>query len=203
MGLKVQKQQGNDRHKIKTMKQNKLNLGCGNDYRKGWVNVDINKEVKADWHMDIEEGLPLFSDNSFSLVELDMCLEHTKNVAFVMDEVWRVCKPKGIVEIWVPHCGGVYALQHLGHKSYYGIGTLDVFKPTGAFTGERIGKARFNIIEEKLVYWSHNSANYRIFSVLLNPVDLLSNFGRTWQKCIEKFVPLRYDEIYYKLEAIK
>jgi len=26
----------------------KLNLGCGNDYRKGWINVDFNKKVKAD-----------------------------------------------------------------------------------------------------------------------------------------------------------
>jgi len=25
----------------------KLNLGCGIDYRKGWTNVDFNKDVKA------------------------------------------------------------------------------------------------------------------------------------------------------------
>lgn len=184
------------------MKPKKLNLGCGNDYRRGWVNVDINKEVKADHHFDIERGLP-FKDNSFTLVELDMCLEHIKDVGWVMDEIWRVCRPKGIVEIWVPHCLGVYAFQHLGHKSYYGIGTLDVFKPTEVFTGERVGKARFNITEERLVYWSHNSVYHGILGRLLSPIDLLSNFGRTWQKCIEKFVPLKYDEIYYKLEVVK
>ena len=26
----------------------RLNLGCGPDYRKGWVNVDIRKDIKAD-----------------------------------------------------------------------------------------------------------------------------------------------------------
>ena len=34
-----------------TIKQ--LNLACGSDYRKGFVNVDIDKEVKAEYHFDM------------------------------------------------------------------------------------------------------------------------------------------------------
>ncbi|MEM3074693.1 MAG: hypothetical protein QW727_02005 [Candidatus Pacearchaeota archaeon] len=31
----------------------KLNLGYGKDYRKGWINVEFNKEVKADVYVNL------------------------------------------------------------------------------------------------------------------------------------------------------
>jgi len=37
------------------LKEVKINLGCGEDYRHGWVNVDFNKEVKADFYADIKK----------------------------------------------------------------------------------------------------------------------------------------------------
>ena len=41
----------------------KLNLGCGNDYRRGWLNCDKSKEVNPDKVVDLEKKLP-FKDNS-------------------------------------------------------------------------------------------------------------------------------------------
>lgn len=39
-------------------KKVKINLGCGNEYKKGWINVDFNKEVKADICADLSKRLP-------------------------------------------------------------------------------------------------------------------------------------------------
>lgn len=53
----------------------KINLGCGKDYREGWINVDFNKEVKADIYADFTSKLPL-KNNYADLVLLDNILEH-------------------------------------------------------------------------------------------------------------------------------
>lgn len=57
----------------------KLNLGCGFDYRPGWVNLDSNDSIKADIHHDLEKKLP-FEDNPFDEVFAGQVIEHVYNV---------------------------------------------------------------------------------------------------------------------------
>ena len=40
----------------------KLNLGCGGDYKKGWTNVDIDKNVRADIYSELSENFPFKRD---------------------------------------------------------------------------------------------------------------------------------------------
>lgn len=80
-----------------------LNVACGNRFHKDWVNIDFqasSREVNA---INILSGLP-YNDNSFDVVYSSNFLEHlTKNQAdFVLSEIFRVLKPKGIVRIVVP-----------------------------------------------------------------------------------------------------
>lgn len=42
----------------------RLHLGCGDDYLKGWLNVDYSKNSKADIVMDFKDLKNLFSENS-------------------------------------------------------------------------------------------------------------------------------------------
>lgn len=60
--------------------QRKINIGCGKDYREGWVNLDKNKTIKTDVVFDLEDlskgkKLP-FKDNTFDLVYCIDVLEH-------------------------------------------------------------------------------------------------------------------------------
>ncbi|OGM58283.1 hypothetical protein A3A75_04585 [Candidatus Woesebacteria bacterium RIFCSPLOWO2_01_FULL_39_10] len=78
----------------------KLNLGCGGDYKKGWTNVDIDKNVRADIYSELSENFP-FKNNVFDYILAQDLLEHlTKEKARVfLEECYRVLKDDGLLEL--------------------------------------------------------------------------------------------------------
>lgn len=82
----------------------KLNLGCGNDYKEDYENADISRDVKADLYFDVTKGIPR-PDNTYNEVLANNVLTQIeKNIDFVcvINELWRVTKPKGYILIRVP-----------------------------------------------------------------------------------------------------
>lgn len=70
----------------------KLHLGCGNDYKKGYINCDWTDKVKVDKVVNLEEPLTMFKDNSIEEVICFHVLEHIKNFIPLMHELYRICK---------------------------------------------------------------------------------------------------------------
>ena len=85
----------------------KLNLGCGFDKRPGFVNADNFKECEPDVFMDLEQTPWPLENNGYDYVLLKHVLEHVgaEFGAFkrVMQELYRVTAPGGVIEIHVPH----------------------------------------------------------------------------------------------------
>lgn len=108
----------------------KLNIGCGRDYREGWINIDISREVKADFYLDIRKdsltygpsstilaGFPMettgIETTSVHLIYISGVLEQIgSNDEFlhVMRECYRVLEPGGIMQVVVPNAR--YAIAH-------------------------------------------------------------------------------------------
>ena len=146
-------------------KMRKLNLGCGEDYRGGFVNVDMRKDVKADKVVDFEKGLP-FKDNTFDYVYSRHVIEHLhpEKLKFVIDEIHRICKDGAIVEFHAPHfsCGKTYmSYDHLIPISYFTFDCKD-------FSGFKILKRRLNFMRSELPYTGNNKFN-RIAKII-NPI---------------------------------
>jgi len=80
----------------------KLNIGCGLEYKKGYVNIDAFNSSIAD---QIMSALDLeFDDDSFTRVECVQVLEHlgaAKSI-YALAEVYRVLKRDGIFVIETP-----------------------------------------------------------------------------------------------------
>ena len=183
----------------------RLNLGCGTKYKKGWVNVDFNKEVKADVYCDLTKKVP-FEDNSIDRILLDNTLEHVKKdrLFWVLDELWRICKNGAIIKINVPHYTSVIAFKHLAHYNYFGVGSFEIYNPEGSWKGERYGKARFRLISEKLGVLYYNSRYFGWANKLVKPFDWFFNLGGIrWKQFWEKFNLFGFEEIEYKLMVIK
>jgi SAM-dependent methyltransferase len=97
----------------------RLNLGCGDDYREGWVNVDVGKCRK-----DVEhnlETLPLpFADNQFDYILLQHVIEHVARDKFplFMRELHRISAPHGVIHIEAPYFNSKNAWTDFTHKNF-------------------------------------------------------------------------------------
>lgn len=80
----------------------KLHLGCGPNYKPGWLNVDLLH--RADLKLDLRENLP-FPDNGFSIIYTEHFFEHIDYpgpAGKFLCECHRVLMPGGVIRIGVP-----------------------------------------------------------------------------------------------------
>ena len=186
------------------MESKKLNLGCGNDYREGWTNLDFNHLIKSDVYADISQKLP-FDNDTFDYVYCSHTLEHfEKSQVFkIMEELCRICKKGAIMDIYVPHYTSVLAFKIPYHYSYYGVGTFRIFEEEETAMGERYSPTRLKVLKEEL-HWvlrDYESWHFLKYLGVFNPIF---NFGgRMWQTFMERFWPGGFDEIWYKIEVVK
>jgi len=70
----------------------KLNLACGKDYKKGFINLDIDEECKPDIVASVLK-LP-FENNSIEYINCDHLVEHflPEDAELFFSEVYRVLK---------------------------------------------------------------------------------------------------------------
>jgi len=97
----------------------KLNLGCGEDYKEGYVNVDNNTDYKADKYFNLNIISYPFEDNEFDKVIMNMILEHLNNPIEVLKEVSRICVDGAIIEVIVPHATTYSNFGDMQHKHFF------------------------------------------------------------------------------------
>ncbi len=82
-----------------------LNLGCGQDLRAGFVNVD--KFGEPDVRLDLEQFPWPWADNSVATILMSHVLEHLGQTSEIYLRIWqeiyRICQPNATILIYVPH----------------------------------------------------------------------------------------------------
>src|SRR5690349_5178775 len=84
----------------------KLNIGCGTDYKKGWINIDNNSDQnieKLDLNWDLRYPLP-FPENSVDFIFNEHFMEHltVEEGIHANKDFLRVLKKGGILRIATP-----------------------------------------------------------------------------------------------------
>jgi len=97
----------------------KLNLGCGNDIKEGWDNIDIQKGQNVIKSFDFNKFPYPIKDNTYDYIYTSCVLEHLNDAEKVISELWRISKPKGIIHIVVPHYTNKGAYSDLQHKHFF------------------------------------------------------------------------------------
>jgi SAM-dependent methyltransferase len=104
----------------------KLHLGCGLKKKSGWINVDIEKDVKPDVMHDLNKYPWPFKNNSVDEIYMSNVLEHLHDLYKVKDELYRISKHGCLVKIIVPHHNSHVAFNNPGHFHYFNSCTISM-----------------------------------------------------------------------------
>jgi len=105
----------------------KLNLGCGYNYIKGYVNVDNSNYVKKDVKCDLDKYPLPFKDNSIDEILSMAIIEHLKDNFKFMEEIHRILKPGGTMKFRVPMAFTFVDARDPSHKQHFIPRTFDVY----------------------------------------------------------------------------
>lgn len=123
----------------------KLNLGCGDDIRQGYVNCDLFKLQGVDLIIDLDKPLP-FPDKSVDEVLFYNAIEHVKEPIFTIEEIWRVCKTGAKIFISAPHTANHVLNGKLVHRRN-GINAFTFKSFNEKERYHYMSKAHFKILE--------------------------------------------------------
>lgn len=126
----------------------KLNLGCGNKRKEGYLGVDKYPCDAVDKIADLNEKLP-FDDSVAVEIWLDNVIEHIPDIPKMMQEIYRISQDNALVTIITPHYSSIASWRdptHIHHLCYF---SMDHFEKDSVkhYTG-----GGFSILQRKLSF---------------------------------------------------
>src|SRR3989338_4698530 len=103
----------------------KLNIGCGPDYKKGFVNLDYNTEYKTDINHHLDKFPYPFKKSEFDYVYCSHVLEHVNDLFKTLKELERITRTGGKIHIVVPHFSNGIGYNDLTHRRFFGWDTFN------------------------------------------------------------------------------
>jgi ubiquinone/menaquinone biosynthesis C-methylase UbiE len=148
--------------------RNKLNIGCGNDIKDGFVNLDITQLPGVDVVCDIENTPLPFKDNFFEYILCNDVLEHVEYIR-VLKEIHRILKPGGIVKIRVPHFTSSNNFIDPTHKKMFSFRTFVFFVNNIRYQRNYYFDFQFSeIVSSRITFIKKNPINFLFIWVNIN-----------------------------------
>ena len=178
----------------------KLNAGCGQFRKEGYVNLDISPRSQADVFHDLDVFPYPFEACTFDLIEAEHVLEHLSNPFRVMAELHRIAKPAGTIHIQVPHFSRGFT--HPEHKCGFDATFPLYFDPkfVGGYTGTELLHTKTTLHWFGQKYLMKKLLSPWLYAVLLligNVLDVLANLSplfcsRVWCFWVGGFYEIEY-----------
>lgn len=125
----------------------RLNLGCGPDYKKGWINVDYHTSYTPDIVHNLDRFPYPFKSEEIDHIYCSHILEHVQDLFRTLKELERVLKVNGTLHIRVPHFSNGNGYNDLTHRRFFGWFTFDQI-----LNGYYNKKFNFKIIKRRFNY---------------------------------------------------
>ncbi len=177
-----------------------LDLGCGGNKIAGSIGIDF---IKLD-AVDIVHDLNIFpypiAESAFDKVHLRNIIEHVSSIIKVMEEVHRITKANGLVEILTPHYSSYTSWTDPTHIWHLGSQSFDYFGTSESMS--YYSKARFHI------EYSHIKLNsvykWLGFEFLINLQNRHKGFSfirKIWERYLCFIIRARF--MTFKLRVVK
>jgi SAM-dependent methyltransferase len=126
----------------------KLNIGCGNDIRPGYINCDKVEIPGVDQIVDLDGILPFEGESIDEILLIDV-LEHVNDIIKTMEELHRILKKGGRVSIRVPYWNSWATYADPTHKRGFHEFFFCFFDPCSDWCKDRpyYTTARFKIVK--------------------------------------------------------
>jgi SAM-dependent methyltransferase len=98
-----------------------LDVGCGSAKHPGSVGLDRSADTEADVVHDLDVFPYPFSDSSFDHVLMQDVLEHVESPIAVLEELHRILRPGGHLQLRTPHFSSVLAYGDPTHRHYFSV----------------------------------------------------------------------------------
>jgi SAM-dependent methyltransferase len=169
----------------------KLNLGCGTEIKKDYVNIDFVKIRGVDVIHDLNKIPYPFKKDEFDEIYASHILEHLDDLVKTIEELKRITKPGGKITVRVPHfsCGVSY--RDPTHKRLFSYFTFDYFTKESFY-----GLPEVRIISRKLNF---TRLSFTFLNFIFNPIININ------PEIYERFFcwVLPASEVLFTLEVIK
>lgn len=138
----------------------KLNVGCGTDIRKDYVNLDRVRLEGVNVIHDLNKFPWPFKNSEFDFINCDQILEHLDDIPRYLRELWRISKKDAKIHIASPHYASPGAWFDLTHKHPFGWMSLDYMAANeihkhsvGRRHSHEYGdKEKFNILKRHYIF---------------------------------------------------
>ena len=188
----------------------KLDIGCSYHKLPGYLGVDIEAGLDIDVLADMH-ALP-FKTSSVDLIHTRHMLEHVDDPHKCIKELYRICRPDGIIKIIVPHYSNPAYWADMTHKRPFSVRSFEYFDLEFAEkAGFPIYQPNINLktLKKRLTFWPERiyirksflkrfvlKFLDRLFSGLANLNPILCE--RTWCNWVGGFY-----EVTFELQALK
>jgi hypothetical protein len=166
----------------------RLNLGCGKDIKKGYLNLDICKLPGVDVAHDLSKFPYPFKDNEFDEIMSFGTIELI-NADFIkiMEELWRICENKAVIKVRCPAFPNMCSAQDPLTKKFMTYRTFDYFCEHGHYS-----KARFKIKTQKYIFSINKMAWVN---------SIINSFPVFYSRFLFNLFPAT--TLYFELEVVK
>ncbi len=111
----------------------KIDLGCGNTKKNGFIGVDCLSLPNVDIIHNLNQFPYPFKSDEIDEIWMDQCLEHVEHPTMVVDEIYRICKNGAKITIGVPFFRSVYAFIDPTHRNFFTPEWFNYFDPNHVF----------------------------------------------------------------------
>lgn len=144
-----------------------LNLGCGEDYRSEWHNVDLSPAVDADETVDLDDYPWPFPSDHFAHIEARHVFEHLADPMQALQEVARILVAGGTICLIYPI--GHTRFEDPTHKQFWNWHTAEALAGTRKHGHEHATNLRlvgrdvdWRISEGEPLVWAYT--RYRLWA---------------------------------------
>lgn len=175
----------------------RLNIGCGRDIKKGYVNLDFVKQPGIDIVHDLSKFPWPFKDNEFDEIIAIHIIEHLEDLINTIKELSRIAKKGGIIKIQVPHFSSWANYADPTHKKIFSYSTFNYFTKTN-FYQKRDEEGMIKIIKRRINFFPKHLKQGKL-NFLFDP--FLNSMPKIYERLFYGILPAA--ELYFELKILK